>query len=275
MERKIVQVLSHNVVLAKLSAGNNSIVFGKGIGFKKQPGEMVDPSSVSQEFLLHTAEAIEHYQEVIKVVNLPVIVATEEVIALAIQRLPGPFSDTIHATLIDHINFAIERIKKGIHISNPFAFEIKHLYPEEYKIAEEAVMYLNTKLDVKLPEEEVAFLASHFHSAQSNSSSKVSLDVARTVSKVLEQLKLEGYVLDGSFALVRLVSHLKALIDRVKAGKIIENPFMKNIKEECPEGFAKARGIGNIIEEETGKNVSDKEIGFLTLHLERLTKRGD
>ncbi|MED0675036.1 CAT RNA binding domain-containing protein [Aneurinibacillus thermoaerophilus] len=38
MERKIVQVLSHNVVLAKLLSGNNSIVFGKGIGFKKKTG---------------------------------------------------------------------------------------------------------------------------------------------------------------------------------------------------------------------------------------------
>ncbi|WP_442950331.1 CAT RNA binding domain-containing protein [Paenibacillus sp. E194] len=38
IERKIVHVLSHNVVMAKLSNGKNSIAFGKGIGFQKSLG---------------------------------------------------------------------------------------------------------------------------------------------------------------------------------------------------------------------------------------------
>ncbi|MED0737438.1 PRD domain-containing protein [Aneurinibacillus thermoaerophilus] len=270
MERKIVQVLSHNVVLAKLLSGNNSIVFGKGIGFKKKNGDLIDPAAISQEFLLHTAEAIEHYQQVIKMVNFPIIAATEEVIALAIQKLSGPFSDTIHAALIDHINFAIERIKRGIYLSNPFVFEIKYLYPEEYKIAEEAVAYLNKKLDVTLPEEEIAFLATHFHSARSFSDKKVALGIARIVSKILDQLKAEGYKMDASFSMIRFVSHLKALIDRVKSGKTIDNPLIESIRERYSDGFAKARKLADIIAEELGKDVPDKEIGFLTLHLERL-----
>ena len=53
MERKVIQVFSHNVVLVKLPSGNNSIVMGKGIGFKKSPGDLVDPSGITQEFLLH------------------------------------------------------------------------------------------------------------------------------------------------------------------------------------------------------------------------------
>ncbi|WP_025028470.1 PRD domain-containing protein [Caldalkalibacillus mannanilyticus] len=270
MERKVVQVLSHNVVLAKLSSGNNSIVFGKGIGYKMLPGDKIKSSSIKQEFLLHTPEAIEHYQQVLKMVNVPVIVATEEVIAMAIRSLSGTFSDTIHAALIDHINFAIERTKKGIHLSNPFVFEIKQLYPQEYKVAEEAVSYLNKKLQVNFPEEEVAFLASHFHSARTFTTKKVTLEAARIVSKVLEQLKEDGYQMDESFTTIRLISHLKALIDRVKTGKHIENPLVQNIKEQYVAGFQQACKIGQIIAEHLNQEVSEKELGFLTLHLERL-----
>jgi transcriptional antiterminator len=274
VERKIVEVLSHNVVLAKLSSGNNSIVFGKGIGFKKKPGDAIDPALISQEFLLHTTEAIEHYQQVIEMVNFPIIAATEEVIAMAIQRLPGPFSDTIHAALIDHVHFAVERYKKGIYLSNPFTYEIRYLYPEDYAIAEQAVAYLNEKLDVNLPEEEVAFLAIHFHSARAFTKSEESLRLARMVSMIVEELKREGLVLRSSFETVRLFSHLKALITRVNKGKSIDNPLLANIREHYPDSFAKARAVGELIAEQLRKPVPDEEIGFLTLHLERLRYDG-
>ncbi|WP_257349026.1 PRD domain-containing protein [Pseudalkalibacillus decolorationis] len=269
MERRIVKVLGHNVVLAKLPSGNNSIVFGKAIGFKKETNALIDPSSITQEFLLHTTEAIEHYQQVIELVNLPVISATEEVIAMAIEELPGPFSDTIHAALIDHINFAIERHKKGMRLSNPFAFEIQHLYPDEYKIAEKAVAYLKEKLEVDLPEEEVAFLATHFHSARSFRKNKSTLEVARTVSTILDTLKTKGYDMESSLSMVRLVSHLRVLMDRVKSGKTIDNPLLANIREIYPETFAIAREIGDFITEALEVEVPDEEVGFITLHLER------
>lgn len=45
---KIVQVLCHNAIVAKKKDGQMFICMGKGIGFKKKPGELVDDSLVTQ-----------------------------------------------------------------------------------------------------------------------------------------------------------------------------------------------------------------------------------
>ncbi|UOF89846.1 PRD domain-containing protein [Fodinisporobacter ferrooxydans] len=140
------------------------------------------------------------------------------VLGLATGSTPIPLVDTIHAALIDHVNFAIERHKKGINLSNPFTYEIKHLYPDDYNISEQAVQYINDKLGVDLPEEEVAFLATHFHSARTFTKSSDTLGVARLVSTI-----------------------------------------------------AKARSIADDLSERLGTTVPDEEVGFLTLHLERLS----
>ncbi|MFC4767715.1 PRD domain-containing protein [Effusibacillus consociatus] len=273
IERKIVHVLSHNVVLAKLSSGKNSIVFGKGIGYQKKPGMMVLEADITQEFLLHTSEAIEHYEQLLQAVDFKIIGVTEEVIAFAQEQLEGDFSDTIHAALVDHINFAIERHKRGIEFTNPFTYEIKHLYPDEYKVASESVDYLNNRLNVSLPEDEVAFLAMHFHAARRFEKSSDSLSVVRVVSKIIDQAKEVGLGFDDSFSTLRFITHLKGLIDRVKSEKTIRNPLMERIREEYPESYNKARVLSGILEDYLNRSIPEDEIGFLTMHIERLDQR--
>jgi len=269
IKRKIVHVLSHNVVMARLSTGKNSIVFGKGIGFKRTPGNLVDEAEISQEFLIHTSEVLEHYEQILHCVDSKIIGITEEVIAFAQGHLEGEFSDTIHAALVDHINFAVERCKKGIAISNPFSYEIQLLYGEEYRIAERAVRFLNDHLDVVLPQDEIAFLAMHFHAARNRSHTQESLELVRLVAAVIEETKNSGVRLDDSFSAIRFITHLKSLLDRVKRRKTIKNPLLAKIKEEYRESFARAVQLAGIIENQLHLGVPEDEIGFLALHLER------
>ncbi|MCR8643703.1 PRD domain-containing protein [Paenibacillus sp. N1-5-1-14] len=267
--RKIVHVLSHNVVMAKLSTGKNSIVFGKGIGFKRTPGMKLDESEVSQEFLIHTSEVLEHYEQVLSSVDAKIIGVTEEVIAYAHSQLAGDFSETIHAALVDHINFAVERTRRGIAITNPFAYEIQHLYSEEYDIAKRAVVFLNTQLDVELPDDEIAFLAMHFHASRSKTRTVDSLELVRLVSQIIEEAKTIGIQFESSFSTIRFISHLKSLIDRVRNQKSIQNPLLSKIKEECSASYEKAKQLSVTIEKKLQLPVVEDEIGFLTLHIER------
>ncbi|WP_442601481.1 PRD domain-containing protein [Paenibacillus sp. KN14-4R] len=267
--RKIVHVLSHNVVMAKLSTGKNSIVFGKGIGFKRTPGMKLDESEISQEFLIHTSEVLEHYEQVLSAVDSKIIGVTEEVIAFAQGQLEGEFSETIHAALVDHINFAVERTKRGIAITNPFAYEIQHLYSEEYDIAKRAVVFLNTQLDVVLPDDEIAFLAMHFHASRTKSRTVDSLELVRLVSQVIEEARAIGIFFESSFSTIRFISHLKSLIDRVRKQKTIHNPLLSKIKEEYTVSYEKAKHLSEAIEKRLHQPVAEDEIGFLTLHIER------
>ncbi|MFB7817467.1 PRD domain-containing protein [Paenibacillus chitinolyticus] len=273
IQRKIIHVLSHNVVMTKLSTGKNSIAFGKGIGFKKQPGMIIEDADISQEFLLHTSEVLEHYEHILHAVDVKIIGITEEVIAYAQGHLEGEFSETIHAALVDHINFAVERCKRGVHILNPFAYEIKHLYEEEYRIASKAIDFLNQHLDVRLPDDEIAFLAMHFHTARTKVEKGTALAVVRLVAQVIERAKELGLDFDNSFSTVRFISHLKALIDRIMEQKTIRNPLLGKISEEYPLAFQKAVLLAELLKANLQKPIPMDEIGFLALHLERQMQR--
>ncbi|MGZ9587026.1 PRD domain-containing protein [Paenibacillus marinisediminis] len=275
IERKIVYVLSHNVVMTKLSTGKNSIVFGKGIGFHNKPGMIIAENQINQEFLLQTSAVIEHYEHILQAVDFHIIGVVEEVIAFAQGHLEGAFSETIHSALVDHINLAIERTKRGIHISNPFMFEIQHLYREEYRVAERAVDYLNEQLDVKLPQDEVSFLAMHFHGARRNEKAGKPMAEVKLISQVLEEGKRAGIRFDESLSTVHFISHLKGLIDRVKAGRTLSNQLLAQIREEYEDVFACAIILANKIADGLQKPVPMEEVGFLTMHLQRLLQRQD
>jgi len=255
--------------MAKLSTGKNSIVFGKGIGFKRTPGMLVDEAEISQEFLIYTSEVLEHYEQILNAVDSRIIGITEEVIAFAQGHLEGEFSETIHAALVDHINFAVERCRKGIAISNPFSYEIQLLYGEEYRIADRAVTFLNDHLDVELPQDEIAFLAMHFHAARNRARTHESLELVRMVAAVIEEAKGVGIRFDDSFSTIRFITHLKSLIDRVKRCRTIQNPLLSKIKEEYRESYVRAEQLVSIMSKYLHMLVPEDEVGFLALHLER------
>jgi transcriptional antiterminator len=275
IERTIIHVLSHNVVMAHLTCGKNSIAFGKGIGFKKNPGMIIEEADITQEFLINTSEVLRNYEQILNAVDLKIIGVTEEVIAYAQGMLEGEFSETIHASLVDHINFAIERQKKEIFIANPFANEIQYLYPEEYKAAKRSVDYINSQLDVRLPEDEVAFLAMHFNGARNKEKGTESLAIVKLVSKIIEEAKELGFSFEDSFSTVRFISHLKSMIERIKQRKAHHNVLLDKIKEEYGDTFLKATVLGMFLTESLGTTVPEDEIGFLTMHLERMIQRGN
>ena len=273
IERKIVHILSHNVVMTKLSTGKNSIAFGKGIGFQRKPGMPVNEADIKQEFLLQTSAVLEHYEHILNAVDFKIIGVVEEVIAFAQGHLEGDFSETIHSALVDHINLAIERTKRGLFIRNPFMFEIQHLYRDEYRVAEHAIDYLNEQLDVELPPDEVAFLAMHFHGARRSEKGGHAVSEIKIISKVLEEGKKIGIRFDESLSTILFIGHVKGLIDRVKAGKTLNNSLLVQIREEYEDAYEKAIVLAGAIADGLMKPVPAEEIGFLTMHLERLVQR--
>ncbi len=52
MDREIVQIISHNAVIVKGSSNVHFVAFGKGIGFKKKEGMMIQQSDIIQEYMM-------------------------------------------------------------------------------------------------------------------------------------------------------------------------------------------------------------------------------
>ena len=74
-------------------------------------------------------------------------------------KFKGGLNNQMVLLLTDHIAFAIEREKQGIHLPNLLLPEIKTLYHKEYQIGVWALKYIALKTGVHLPLDEAGFIA--------------------------------------------------------------------------------------------------------------------
>ena len=129
---RVIKVLNNNSILALSSPENNEvIILGKGIGFGKKISESIknienakiytlEKHSVPGEALKSAASVKPEFLEIAN----DIIIETEKAF--------GKVDNAILLPLADHIAFAIERMKKGLNISNPLNNDIKALFNEEY-----------------------------------------------------------------------------------------------------------------------------------------------
>ncbi|ERJ13092.1 PRD domain-containing protein [Haloplasma contractile] len=269
---EILKVLSNNVVLVR-EGDAKSILVGKGIGFAKKKGQVISNKDVIEDKFI-SLDALNDRDEAqfFAQVDPRVIEITEDIIIMASEELGESLNPNIHIGLIDHINYAIKRLNEGIEIVNPFLNETKFLYPKEYDIAEKAVTYISSTIDINIPVAEIGFIALHIHGGRSNSSKSKAMTFTKLISNLTKFVedKLKISFDDYSFMYSRFVIHLQGVFDRVLNEQTLENIFLDKIMIELPYEVSLSKTIGMIIEKELGKPVPDSEIGYIALHISKL-----
>ena len=135
IDYKVLKSLSSNVVVSERD-NNVYVLFGKGIGFGKKPGEFITKeSNIEQKFIKIDDSEKANYVEILNNVEGQILAITEEIISLAEDTLDEKLNSRIHVGLGDHISFALKRVGLEIDIVNPFLNEIQTIYPNEYSIA--------------------------------------------------------------------------------------------------------------------------------------------
>ncbi|MEB7463968.1 PRD domain-containing protein [Mammaliicoccus sciuri] len=119
---KINKVLNNNLVISNIN-GKERIVMGNGIAFGKKRRQKLDESKIEKLFRLTTAEQ-EKMLALIDEVDDNVVLITEKIIQKANELYENAISESLYLSLIDHINFAIERTKNGYVIKNPLMHEV-------------------------------------------------------------------------------------------------------------------------------------------------------
>ena len=66
---------------------------------------------------------------------------TQKIVLKAEKELDSKLNMSIYFTLSDHLNFAVERAKKNINITNRVYWEIKNYYSEEFRIGKYACIF--------------------------------------------------------------------------------------------------------------------------------------
>lgn len=275
---QVAKVLNNNVIIANHPRHSEVVVIGKGIGFNRKVNDAISLSSVEKMFILTKPEEQEQYKQLVPQIDEKLIEVMNDIILHA-SKSGKPLNEHIHIALTDHIAFAIKRQEQGLFIHNPFLYETKELYPEEYKMAEYARNAIKDKLGVDLGEEEVGFITLHFHGALTNQSisevRKHSTLIADLVQTIEQQLEYQ--IPKDSLDYSRLLTHLRFAIERIRREADVEHASSLDVllKREYPEMYTLAWKLTKVMENRLHKAVYPAEAGYLTIHLQRLLQRRD
>jgi len=272
IDYKVLKSLSNNVVVS-VKDDNVYVLFGKGIGFGKKPGEFITKeSNIDQKFIKIDGSEKDNYVKIMNNIEGEILAVAEEIISLAEDILGEKLNSHIHIGLSDHISFAMKRVETGIDIVNPFLNEIQTLYPNEYMIAEKGTMIIKEKFNISLPVSEIGFITLHIRSARVNEEVAQSLKYTRIIKEVIDYVQ-EILAIKKNEKLVeyaRLVSHLRYALDRIENDKIPKNVMLESIKTSMSEEFEISREVCEFISQKLLKEVCEDEVGYISMHIYRL-----
>lgn len=276
----IQRVLSNNVVLVRdPDTGSEMILTGKGIGFGKKAGQYLDSSDslIEKKYVMQSESHLQQLQTLTNQIDQDVISISEDIISMITNQITADINEHIHIALPSHIQFAVYRLKHDVDIANPFLYEIQSLYPKEYKLAEQAAHLIANHFHIEVPESEVGFLAMHIHSAvyhvpvsdmvKFNNLIKIMVDYIEKTKRI----RIKRDTLDY----VRLITHLRFAVERIRQGTSSFNPFLQNLKTGLPEEYEIANKLCEIMEEKLQVEIPEDEIGYITMHLYRLFQQVD
>lgn len=271
---RILKVLNNNIVLAyDLENKYETILIGKGIGFSKKESKKtyIPLDKIQKSFVAEDEKTKTEYFNIAKNIDERIIDITENIIIEAEKKL-GKLNTHIHVILTDHIAFAIERVKMGLNINNPFINEIEILYKDEFIIAKAGVDIIKTELDIDLGFGEIGFIAMHLHSSRNNVNVKETMKNTRILNEIIEIIEknLDIEFNKSEYTYKRLVNHIQGALERIRLKKNVNNPILENIKEDFSESFKIIRKIQKKIEDEYELEVNEQELGYMAIHVERL-----
>ncbi|MDG0842001.1 PRD domain-containing protein [Staphylococcus equorum] len=275
---KINKIINNNVISVTQN-NQEHVVMGKGIGFQKQEGDIVEESKIDKIFDLSNQEISDRFKTLLIEVPIEVVQAVEKIIEVAKIEYHKELSDTIYVALTDHINFAIERQQEGMAIKNGLLWEIKKFYPTEYEIGMRGLDWIEEIAGAKLPEDEAGFIAIHLLNAEHNNLADYN-QVTEMVQNILSLVKYH-FRLDfdeESLTYFRFVTHLKFLAQRI----LSENPLNTSeielydiVKEKYKNAFKCVKKIEVFLMKKYQYEMTKDEALYLTIHIQRLISRNE
>jgi len=273
----VAKVLNNNVIIAEHPQYAEVVVIGKGIGFNRKVRDRIKLSSVEKMFILRNQEEQEQYKQLVPQIEEKLIEVVQEIIIHIMQHSREPLNEHIHIALTDHIAFAIRRHEQNIPIHNPFLYETKEIYPEEYAMAEYAIGRINEAMHVSMPSDEIGFVALHIVSALSNRH----ITEVRQHSELIGDLvtlvenNLDYRIPRDSLDYSRMVTHLRFVLERLRRGETVREITSLDglMKREYPEMYTLAWKLTKVMEQRVRIPVYPAEVSYLTVHLQRLAQK--
>lgn len=280
------RVYNNNTVLVDVGRKDQAIIQGKGVGFQRRHGDDVPPNQVERIFYLNTSEAKERFGALLKDVPIDITMTSFAIIEMAKKDFHYPVLDYIYVTLTDHIAQTYKHLMAGSYKKSTVP-DIHDRYPTEYAIADRAVNMINHDLNVHFPNDAAQPIALHFINAHGTESSdeqeKVDqADFGENVNKIVKivfkEYGITRNIINQNY-FDRLMIHLQYLVARLQANEQDKRTLNQNIELDFqklyPKSYRIASEICEKIQRRLDMNLSDTELVYFVIHIQRLIQENN
>lgn len=278
---KVIKALNNNMVLVQGDDGVEKICQGKGIGFGVKSGDVLEYDKVERTFIPANSVESNKFQELFSEIPDDYFRLGEKIIEYARENFAIKVSQGIILPLCDHMAGSVERYKKGVVLSNPMLWDVKRVYPKEFKTGKYALELLKEYFGVEEQEDEAAFIAYHFVNAELDNMSPGASPEMLTmmIGEIIDILqKLFQITLDeNDWNYQRFLTHLKFFVNRMQLdqsyGDNENDELFMELKEKYPHVYQCEERIADHILIKYHHEVSREERLYLLIHIERVTRK--
>ncbi|MDR0921979.1 MAG: PRD domain-containing protein [Lactobacillales bacterium] len=275
---KIKKILNNNVVVTEDSQNNEMIAMGRGIAFNRRIGDEVQEGQIEKYYRLASSELSLRFQELLEEIPLAVVEQSTDFVAHARKCLDKQISDTVYISIMDHLYTAIERAKNDVFVKNLLLWDIKRLFPEEFKLGIEEIHLVNEKFNVSLPEDEAGFLALHLVNAEMSDTIDDMGELTKIIQEIITIVKYSFQVSlnEDSVYFQRFATHLKFFAMRLLKGQIsnmeeeTDDELYLMVCRKYKDVFKVVQRICQFLVENYDYLMNQDEQIYLTIHIARI-----
>jgi beta-glucoside operon transcriptional antiterminator len=272
----IKRVYNNNVLLAMEDDDTEVVLLGKGIGFQRRPGEVLDTSLADQRFVAEGLYRAPQLADLLSDAPTDHIAVAQTITELGHATLGLEPRQSLMIPVLDHLTFAVRRAQQGAHIDFPLRWEVAQLYPAEAALGRQVVTLVNETLGVHLQDDEWVAFALHFVNQQwTKGDFSKTVAMTETISRVFLRLAERwGRPIDeNASSAARFVTHLRYVFARAASHKQLQTSrldVLSAVQEAYPEAAEAAEDIAELIGESINRVITKDEVSYLALHTTRL-----
>ena len=277
---RVIKSLNNNMVLLEDPNGQTRIGQGKGIGFQKKPGDYIDRALIERSFILETEDERLRFQQLFFEIPDVYWKLAEDTVMYGREEYSLQVSDKVILPLCDHLAGSVKRYQDGIALSNPMLWDIKRIYPKEFKIGLYALRLVKNRFGIIMKEDEAAFLAYHFIYAQlgqmnSNASPN---HMASLIGIIIDKVKEDFAIImnEEDWNYQNFLTYLKFLANRILDGIPQEGAedteLYEDLKLLYPDVYSCVKQIAGFIKEGYHYDLCQDDRMDMMIYIERLTK---
>lgn len=270
---RVTKVLNHNTIIGvKDDTSTEYLIMGKGVGFGKKISERVEIGENEAVYSLQKSTERGEAKKLATSIGPVYLEIANEILDEA-ERVFNTIDRNILFPLADHIEYAVKRIKNKEQISNPLTDDIRILFYKEFKVADVIRPIIQKRLGVEMDLDEVGYVALHIHSAIQDANVSQAMQMARAVRDCVTLVEQNaGKQIDVlSLSYNRLMNHVRNMVARVMNNEELKLNMNDYMGIKFPHAFETAKYICGQIEQMLKCKLNDAEIGYLAMHIERVT----